>query len=197
MEWQDAIFDDDVESLKQCIDVSRIDEFTSTNGHCYWNPLQYAIQKEAWKAVDWLLEKGSNPFVPDENGVTALYLATREGTEEFVLNMLRYCRHCDVNQRTMYEHRTVLDESLSREFVQVSKQLVCLGAHLESSAPLWLREFANGRMACKKAAVTVVGCRKFHRSSVLETNALDVVKLIARYVWETRANTSGWKKRVE
>lgn len=182
VEWARAIENDDVERLKLCIDLQHVDDFESQdNGFIPWNPLQYALHKNSFQCVDWLLEAGASVSTADVNGVTALMLVIQLHSEERVLDVLRYYDGSNVNAY-MYPY-TMLNSCVCQSFQQAAKRLVCFGANDFTFSPTWLVQFCLGREKCRQAALVLVGCRRFHRSPVLATNALDVVKLIGRHVW--------------
>ena len=55
-----------------------------------------------------------------------------------------------------------------------------------------VKQMAKNRTTTRYAALTIVGIRRYKRSSVLCTNNNDIARLIAQYVWEMRAQCKVW-----
>jgi hypothetical protein len=56
------------------------------------------------------------------------------------------------------------------------------------TVPVWAPPYVAGRERARVAAVVLLGMRREHRSAVMASNAMDVIRLIAKAVWSTRGS---------
>ena len=57
---------------------------------------------------------------------------------------------------------------------------------------LIIKKMVSGRNSARQAARIIVGLKRYNRSRFVCINNIDIARLIARYVWETRAQYEVW-----
>jgi len=160
--------------------------------------LHLAAKKGDSEAIQWLVEElGANIHKPDGYMETPLCDAVRDVNVGAVRQLLKYGARVEENFIWM-PLRCVLRSS----YVDIKKRAKVLGMLLDHGAYLnwvpreyqeeWAQNLVNGRENCRNLCTILLGIRRF-RYSLLDKNAIDIIKVIAKTIWNGR-NAEVWQK---
>lgn len=219
--WYTAITTGNLEQLKQSLPISDINQKYPTEKKTrYITPLILACRfynkgENRLPIVEWLIDNGADVNLRDSMEYTPLHEAC-DPCENFIsrpaLIQLLLSRPEIVIDPTVYSadegtRNTPLNWILSRSstlswtelknWVTCVTILICKGARIdlvETQVPEWVNDLVLCRKNCKKAALLMVGIRRFQRSEVMRVNGKDVACLIAKHVLSTQIHPA-WKHR--
>ncbi len=192
--WVHAINARNVDALKAAVTPDTVNEFLMVH-FALWSPLQFACSRGDAASVDYLLRMGADPNLHDGRGWHALHLAASSCSSDCVRLLLQ--AGADVDPRNQ-RGRTALACAIECCNMVATRVLLDHGAQLrrvEVRVPQWVRVLAAGREHCRHAALLLVAFRRLHRSVVLESNPLDIAKLLAQNVWSMRMDAA-WQSLV-
>lgn len=137
------------------------------------------------EGVDFLLKVGADPNLKDDRGWAALHLAASRDLK--CICMLLEAGS-DIKAKNQY-NKTALCCAIECCNNMVIRLLIDNGARIKDccvNIPKWVRKLVEGRDRCRQATLMLIAIRRFRRSPVLESNPLDISKLIGKEIWSTR-----------
>ncbi len=132
----------------------------------YVSPHTMTYQQEC---VRWLLEHGANVDAASASGLTPLAA------------VLAYPCHAYSQSHACLD--LLVDYGADVRLKRSDK-----GNYAELSAYVAKRAMHNRTRACRNACTAVIGCRRFGRSPVLQSNNRDAIVLIAKALYDMRAD---------
>ncbi len=178
-----------VDALEKCFTTADINAFVTLH-YAQWSPLQFACSRGNAEVVAWLLLHGADPNLGDHRGWQSIHLAATCCSSLACVKLLLDAG-ADIRLRNQrgFSALALAIQACNRSTVEL---LLYRGAPLENTngvlIPKWVRQLAEGRERCRKAALLIVALRRLRRSEALDIVCLNVTKLIARNVWSTRLN---------
>lgn len=97
-------------------------------------------------------------------------------------------------QRLLSRSSTLPSEIFDNWMTSVTL-LICKGARIDlvqSKVPEWVSDLISSRKNCKKAALLLLGMKRFRLSEVMRINGKDAVCLIAKHVVSTQIHPA-WR----
>jgi len=147
--------------------------------------------------VKWLItERGANVNLASHWGYTPLHYAVVAYPKS--VKVLLECG-ANVNKTATDEFRTPLDCFLHHyrhrgggvnwdNIYSTGWLLLEYGARVNKEKPGWLATMMRSREFARKAAQTILGLRRFRKSTLIEINGMDTTRIIAGLIWESRRN---------
>ncbi len=155
---------------------------------CDVTPLYMACRVGHADAVKWLLQQGADP-----NRYFALSPLHVACNDECVRLLL--AAGANPNATTKYGGHTVLCLLNNRcasfdGSVRIIRLLIKHGLRdiRENNVCSVSIGLFRAREQCRRVALLLLGLRRFRHSTVLNMNGIDVVRLIATHVWDTRVD---------
>ena len=183
--WVDAINIRDLDMLGKIVTPETVNEFVMVH-FALWSPLQYACSRGYVEGVKCLLKMGAKPNLNDGKGWVALHLAASSCSTECVRLLLE--AGADLNVRNQRD-RTALCCAIECCNYNSIRLLLSYGAKTKNCIvliPPLIRDIENGLNKCRQAALLLIAFRRFRKSPVLASNALDIAKIIGKEIWALR-----------
>ena len=198
MSWVEA------SNVLRCGDATRIrNYFTTANANICsargFTPLHAVCENNLTDSavlVCHLLDCGADINAHDRDGWSALHSAAWTRNLNCLRVLLR--RGASMEPKDL-NGLTPLAMTLDRGYRECATLLLDWGAQLslvgvDVEVPEWARTYVGGRERARMAAVVLLGSRRKHRSPVLASNAMDVIRLIAKVLWSTRGDEA-WQNK--
>jgi len=146
-----------------------------------WTP------KECPELIRWLVtEYDLNVNASTKDGYVPLHFAVSTQSLKSAKELLKLSAHVNIlNNR----NETPLDLCRHSNIAnfKTARLLLDYGARVNKGPPAkWLENMINGRKCARQTAVLLLGMRRFRRSRLIEINGMDIVRLIAQFVWQDR-----------
>jgi len=179
----------DFQSLKKVLNASNVNSCDLD----YWTPLHLAAtQCVDTDIMSWLVrDLGADVNATSKRGNTPLSLA---------VSPFRRAPSYFSNVKLLLESRANINGCVPLDDFQQATTYECLfnvvwllldyGAKLPEDAPNSLLRMHNARQSARRAAVTIVGIRRFRHSKVMNINGMDTTRLIGKLIWQNRKQ---WK----
>lgn len=176
-------------SSDPAIDVNNM--VSSTRG---FTLLQQAACTAREAHIPLLLEAKANPSVRGFEAATPLELAVRFSGNAKVVSLLLAATPPRDRLPRDASGKTALDSAIEMGDVVVTRLLLDVGVPRSPGEwPAWALTMRNARAACKRTTRTLYGALRKRRSLLA---SLDMVRLLARAVWDTRWNEK-WKRQTK
>jgi ankyrin repeat protein len=158
--------------------------------------LHAAAQEGFTECVQCLLQFGANVSAANNDGFTPLHAAAQYGHVDILRIFLR--AEASVHAMSTPLRYTPLFNSILANAKEAARLLIAVGARVEDVVlddklpviPDWVNEFASARLLCRRATIALIGAHKFHRTCVIGSSDVNVVRLIGRFVWESRLDNA-------
>ena len=192
--WVNAINMRDINTLEKVITPKTVNEFVMVH-FALWSPLQFACSRGDAEGVKCLLKMGADPNLTDGRGWVALHLAASSCSAGCVRLLLEAGADWRAkNQR----NRTALCCAI--ECCNYASVLLLLSSGAKTKdctvhIPERVRDLERGLNRCRQTALMLIAFRRFRKSPVLASNALDIAKLLGKEVWSTRMKEDWYQSK--
>jgi ankyrin repeat protein len=140
-----------------------------------------------------LINVGADIHICDIYGYSALHRASLRGHVDIVRALLLAGATVDLQDN---DRETPLYWAIYYNNQECARLLIDFGALIENvqidecltTIPMWIHEFVAARQSCRRAALTLIGIHKFHRTSITEGNDINVIRIIGLIVWNSCFN---------
>jgi ankyrin repeat protein len=140
------------------------------NNRLYETPLHVTAFKGHYKTIEILLKLGANTKCKDNERLNPLYYCLQPPlSKECLQLMLRYGATLSMSCLGI------------GHFILHGNMLECISEAVES------------RKKTYATVITFIGLKRFNKSNILKSNNIDVVKMIAEYIWDTRIDPT-WQQ---
>jgi ankyrin repeat protein len=156
-----------------------------------WTVLHWAARNGHDGCVKYCLEMGANVNARTNGGLPRYTLHFYTGGCAVVGVLLDAGAIVDATQNT---GRTPLHRAIDTKRVDVARRRIDRGAKVCNveldedvpSIPEWITTFVESRSKCRCAAIAIIGIHKYHRTTVIGNNDINVLRLIAKHIRSTR-----------
>jgi len=188
-EWMRACENRDLAALKTAITDSNINTQFDIEP-----PLGEAVARYWHEAASWLISRGASLYYIDRNAQICSVMSLTGDMAMVRLLGLNVHSPCFISGGNygcsqtrlchILEHRAdQYFESFIIELIDAGAQLSHVTAH-GIAIPQWVQQLADGRERCRHVVMLLL----MHRAS----ERRDIMRLIAREVWDTRLETKVW-----
>ena len=171
------------------------------HGPCGWTWLHYicSIYNEI-ENPDYIMrlvsEYGANVNEVNDLLLTPLYMVASRANyrQKYIRALLK----CKANPNTHSSGgETVLDAvvwsgNLDNDVIWLLLEHGTI-VHMHNHLPHIVLEMDTGRQHARRAAIVLLGIKRFRRSKMLDINSVDANRLVAKYVWESRVEYHTWQ----
>ncbi len=191
-EWVSACWKRDDATVRRLVTASNVNKLTTSG--C--TPLCLATVTARYKLMEWLLSIGAN--IKGCGGLHCIMM--RHGLHD--THAMKILMRAGASAKGDHRGRplVLLMSRIPRcdSIEPVAKLLIMNGARLASVAsvvtvPKWAYSFEDGVVKCKRAALLLCGIWRLKKSPIMRPACKDVMGIIARIVWDTRA-APAWTK---
>jgi hypothetical protein len=157
----------------------------------FWTPLGWALSDSAAAVVNLLLQFGADRnavcvrWEPDGSRITPLTYALYVGCPAPVIAALLLAG-ADPTVTSYVGHATVTPETYSRNSTACERVW---------SEALQMVRSQKRRTVCKRVLLVILGCRRY-RSTVMQSNHMDVVVLLCKALWDMREDAA-WDHQLD
>lgn len=176
----------DVDGIKLIAESKDISQVFSDGSSVTWMFLQYVPENP--EILKILLENGA----PRTSNSTYHFPPLMKATSLSKWISMRVLLNAGCNVNEPHQHQRAIDIAIDNNDITGLKLLLDAGANpsyaRRQNVPFWVHEFMSNREQTRSQCICVLGLKRVRSRSLGCANGTDVLRIIARCVWETRGH---------
>lgn len=185
--------------LQQLITPQNVNWVFDDYMHTFGTPLflvaAYGNEGQEVACLEFLISQGADVNWSGSGGNTALFMTITPAVARLLVKAGANINGRNKRGLTPLQDTYIIEGidpkciGWDEEEIEFVKCLLDLGADVLNDCPKWIKSMSHYRQACKSAAITLLGIKKFRRSPIIDINNRDVIRLISQDMWSLRFKT--------
>lgn len=190
---RECIRTNDLKRLQQIVSSENVNAPSDVFGYSI---LRYAITRCSAEIIEWLLRIGADPSTAlRANGWNSYHVHVAITEHKDILQLLLKYNKAGLHDTTKYGS-SALDLAIDWNKPGIASILMDHGVKCYTNKSVeWFRTLRHQREKCRDTSYAILQLKK-RNAQKLQGNSRDVLRLLAKYVWNTRIDKK-WNEKIK